>query len=131
MARLTSLAEVVTEGQRLASAVEANSDDLPGLEVRRSALEVLLDEAHGLSLQQKALTASKQDVSKRLEQVLVDSRKIITVLRVTVKQHYGFESEKLVEFGMRPLRPRVRRAQPGTGPVTPPPGEAPPPQVIE
>lgn len=42
-----------------------------------------------------------------------------TVLRVAIKEHYGPDSEKLVEFGIQPFRGVTRK------PKTPPTPEAP------
>lgn len=131
MSKMTSLADVVTEGERLAGAVGVNADNLPTLDVPRAELEALLEEAHSLSRQQKALAASKQEVTKRLEDVLNAARKLITVLRVTVKQRYGFTSEKLVEFGIQPLRPRSRPSLAPTVPVPPPAIDIPPLPAVE
>lgn len=41
-------------------------------------------------------------------------------LRAAVKAHYGRDSERLVEYDMRPIRPRKRK------PATPPAVESPP-----
>ena len=41
---------------------------------------------------------------------MVQGRKLATYLRVGLKQNYGNRSEKLVEFGLQPLRIRHKAA---------------------
>jgi hypothetical protein len=50
-----------------------------------------------------------------------EGRKLATYLRVGVKQNYGNRSEKLVEFGLRPLRTRRKSSATPPPPATPTP----------
>ena len=50
---------------------------------------------------------------------VAEERGLATVLRVAIKEHYGPDSEKLVEFGIQPFRGVTRK------PRTPPTSEAP------
>ena len=63
------------------------------------------------SAEQAALTASKQEATKRVQYLLVQGRKLSTVLRAIIREHYGNRSEKLAEFGMQPLRTRPRNPE--------------------
>ncbi|MFL6259354.1 MAG: hypothetical protein ACJ76Y_06540 [Thermoanaerobaculia bacterium] len=51
---------------RLTTALSANATDLPHLEGVRSRLEKILADAQEAAKQQAALTASKQETTKRL-----------------------------------------------------------------
>jgi hypothetical protein len=106
--------QTVTGWHQLSTSLEANAADLSHLESRRVRLAELFKLAQDLNSQQAALTASKQEVTKRLQEVLDEGRKIATFLRVGVKQHYGRRSEKVVEFGLRPFRGLRRPAEPQT-----------------
>lgn len=64
--------------------------------------------------------ATKQETTKRLRTLLAEGRKLATFLRAGVKQRYGNRAEKLVEFGLAPLRPKVRTPDATKIPVTPP-----------
>ncbi|HEY9422682.1 MAG TPA: hypothetical protein VIW92_14795 [Thermoanaerobaculia bacterium] len=99
----------LNEWQELAGSLASNSTDLPHLEAHRTRLAELLKQAQELSLQQAALTASKQDISKQLDFLLDEGRKLATFLRVGVRQHYGNRAEKLVEFRLKPFRSRRRK----------------------
>jgi len=101
-----SSGQTLSAWQELTTALAANAADLPHLEAHRVQLADLLKQAQDLAAQQAALTASKQDASKKFLGVLDQGRKIATFLRGGVKQHYGTRSEKLAEFRMRTFRGR-------------------------
>src|SRR5436309_955379 len=81
--------ETLSGWQELASSLSANAADIPHLEGHRTQLADLLKQAQDLTTQQAALTASKQEVSKKLQGVMDEGKKIATFLRVGVRQHYG------------------------------------------
>ena len=89
-------------------ALAANSVELPQLEVSRGKLDGLLGEVKDLTAQQASLTASKQEVSKRLAELMRNGEILQGFLDAGVKEHYGNRSEKLVEFGLQPFRPQPR-----------------------
>jgi hypothetical protein len=72
------------------------------------ALESVIDEVDKLLAEQAVLRASKQAVSQRLRILINQGGKLSTVLRAVVKQRYGHGNDKLVEFGIKPLRSRPR-----------------------
>jgi hypothetical protein len=119
-----TLGETLSGWQELTTSLATNSADLPHLEAHRAQLADLLKTAQDLGMQQAAFTASKQEVSKKLEAIFVQGRQIAAFLRVGVKQHYGPRAEKLVEFGMRPFR--GRRSAQAKPPAVPPPTVHPP-----
>ena len=112
----TTYAGVLGDWQRLLPPLAANASDLPHLEAPRGKLQTLLSEALEISKSQAALTAEKQEASKRLKELIAEGRRLATVLRLAVKEHYGLRSEKVAEFGLQPFR--GRKAKPDT-PVTP------------
>jgi hypothetical protein len=113
------------EWQRLLSALQENVADLPSLVLSSERFEMLVDQARELFQQQAALSASKQVASQQLIDLMSECDRLSTVVRFTLKQHYGPRSEKLVEFGIQPFRGRVRKP----GPLPPPPPEAPKPET--
>jgi len=117
----TTNGETLSGWQELASSLTANTAELPHLEGHRARLADLLKQAQDLTTQQAALTASKQEVSKKLQGIMDEGKKLATYLRVGVRQHYGSRAEKLVEFGMRPFRGlRRKQTDPSTPEVKPP-----------
>jgi hypothetical protein len=128
MARETTLRGKLGELERLVTALNNNSDDLPHLEFGRLALGELLDRARSAFDDQAVHTAAKQTASRLLDVSLVEGMRLATVMRFAVKQHYGIRSEKLAEFGLQPFRGRP--APPVEDPA-PPPAEEPPTPPVE
>jgi hypothetical protein len=114
------------------NALVANSAELPHLDVPRQKVEVVLTELKDLTAQQASLTAAKQDVSKRLDELNTDGLRLLAFVDAGVRQQYGNRSEKLVEFGQQPFRPqpRVRLVGPDGKPVKPSPLPAVPPAAL-
>ena len=110
MSKQTTYAGMLGDWQRWVATLLANGEDLGYLEVQRGKLEALRAEGQELVRQQSELTAAKQDLSKRLREVMVEGQRLVTVLKLTVRQHYGIDSEKLAEFGVQPFRGRRRKA---------------------
>jgi hypothetical protein len=86
----------------------ANASDLPQSAIPLSALERILAEVDQIFLDQAAFRASKQLTSQRFQVLFDQGDKLTTVLKVLAKQHYGNGSDKLVEFGVQPLRARSK-----------------------
>jgi predicted transcriptional regulator len=101
------------------TAITANSAELPHLELPRIRLDAINTELKDLTAQQASLTAGKQEVSKRIADLVQAARKLLTFVDVVVKQQYGSRAEKLVEFGVQPFRsqPRIRLVGPDGQPV--------------
>ena len=110
MSKETTYAGMLGDWDRWTTAVSANGSQLGHLEVQRAQLESLATQGRDLIRRQSELTAAKQDASKELQKVMAEGQRLVTVLRVTVRQHYGIDSEKLAEFGLAPFRGRRRKA---------------------
>ena len=118
----TSLADFLQDWELLLAALDQNLEDLPQLEIARTKLNGLLEQARILVPQQAAQAAAKQSTSEQIEAVLTSGRKVATVIRFTVKEHYGSRNQKLTEFRIPPFRSR-------TVPPTLPPPESPAPSA--
>jgi hypothetical protein len=108
MSESNSYAETVTGWEQEIIAAERNAGDIPQAEITREKLQGVLGEIRGFAAEQAVLTANKQEATKRIYLLLAKGRKISTLLRTIVREHYGNRSEKLAEFGMKPLRGRPR-----------------------
>jgi hypothetical protein len=100
--------------------MEANPEDFKTLEAYRAKLKSMLDTARESSAHQTAMDAPKQEATKSLQALLVEGRKLAAFLRGGVKQRYGDRSEKLVEFGLSPVRPKAKAKADQKPPATPP-----------
>jgi chromosome segregation ATPase len=91
---------------RLVAALTANANELPHLEGVRARLEKTVAEAQEMAKQQAALTASKQETSKRLKELLSEGNRMAAGVNKLVTENYGLRAEKLAEFGLQPFRGR-------------------------
>jgi len=125
--KTTTQPETRDDWQRLIPTLMANSADLPHLEAPRLQLEAINTETGALLLQQSALAASRQEVSRRLQTLVAEGRQLAAFLRAGVKQKYGRRSEKLAEFNLLPFRGRktAKSEEAARKKAAPPAGAAP------
>ena len=121
MNKLKTYSDHLEHWASLLGALTQNEGSLEHLVIPRDQLKAFLDEAHGLTHSQAAHAASKQQASRRLEDVVNLGSKLATSLRFAVKVQYGNRSEKLTEFHIQPFRRRTRAAAPPVGPEAPAP----------
>lgn len=109
MSKETTYAGMLGSWQRWIATLLANGSDLGHLQVLWEQLGTLATRGQELIQTQSQLTAAKQDTSQDLREVMAEGQRLVTVLKLAVKQHYGIASEKLVEFDLLPFRGRSRR----------------------
>ena len=105
------------EWQRLSTALQVNQTELPELENQTAQFETLLSQAEDLFQSQASFAASKQRASQQLTALMTECQRLATVLRFSLKQHYGPGSEKLTEFGLQPFRGRKPKPSPPPPPT--------------
>ncbi|MES1245297.1 MAG: hypothetical protein ABUT39_27085 [Acidobacteriota bacterium] len=103
-----SYGATVNGWEELLTALEENSGELAQLDLPRQRLQTLLDQIRAFTAEQAALTASRQQATERVYFLLAQGRKLATVLRTSVREHYGNRSQKVAEFGLQPLHTRTR-----------------------
>jgi hypothetical protein len=117
----------IEDWDRLQERLTANATDLAHLEVLRTQLGTVTEQARQMAASQAAQRAAKQTASKSLKSAVAEGDRLANLLRSAVKQHYGIRSEKLAEFGVKPFRGRKKaQTAPQTDP-TPAPGPTPTP----
>ena len=109
----TTYTGILGDWQRSLNTFAANAADLSHLETSRVKLEGIFQKAQDVATQQAALTASRQELSQQMKKLVLDGQRVMLVLRVSLKDHYGPRSEKLAEFGLQPFRGRNRKSKPG------------------
>ncbi len=102
---------------KLNTMLTANASELAHLEPLRAQLAASLAQGQAQAAQQAVHTAAKQDSSQQLRSTVVEGDRLANLLRKALQQHYGIRSEKLVEFGVKTFRGRVRAAKPTPTPV--------------
>ena len=117
MSKETTYAGMLGSWQRWIATLLANEPELGYLETQRGELASLLSQGQELIQQQSELTAAKQEASQKLRTVMSEGQRLTTIMKLSVKQRYGIDSEKLAEFGMQPFRGRRRKLE------EPPPAE--------
>ena len=122
--------ETLGDLQRFKEAMLANVDSLTPYEESRAKFDSLVSTAQERNREQAAQTAAKQEASRQFEDALKEAQRLATVLRFAIKELFGPDSEKLVEFGLQPFRSKARKKKEpeaplpeAPAPVTTPPAE--------
>lgn len=134
MRRERTYSGVLGEWKRLLQGLEENATDLNHLEGSRTKLTNMLTNLELLFQEQALRRSEKQEATKRIQDLVSEGQRLVTLLRAGVKEHYGIGAEKLVEFGVPPFRgrrpappvapgPEVARRGATTIPVTEPSAE--------
>jgi len=92
--------------QRLRASLAATAGETPHLDGPRARFEKIVFEAEDVAKQQAAFIASKQEATQRLKILLTEGERVADGIRKFLREHYGVRSEKLAEFGLKPLRAR-------------------------
>jgi hypothetical protein len=92
--------------QDLLAKLEPNIGALPQLQPFQVKLMAILAQVLGISHQQDAMRASKQEASKQLRKLVTEGNRLAAVIRAAIKEHYGPTEERIAEFGLQPFRGR-------------------------
>lgn len=118
----TSIADLIVAWENVLTNVKANASEVPNLDVYTAPLEEILASAKDLNARLDNRIAVKQEESKERRVLMLQGKKQVSRVRAALKAHFGVDSERLIEFGARPIRPRSRK-----NPLTVPVPAAPPP----
>ena len=114
-----SVAELVVAWEKLVTNVRARGDDIPGVDIYTPPMEEILAQAKDLSARLERRKSIKQQESKERRILLQQGRKQAARLRAALKAYYGLDSEHLIAFGARPIRPRTRKNREMSDPPPP------------
>src|SRR4051794_35562565 len=121
-----SIADETLDMKNLVTTAKAVLAEVPGLDVHLIPLEQVVTDTEDLNARLQTRKGVKQTEAKTRRALLNQGRKLASRARATLKAHFGLDSERLVEFGARPIRPRKKPA--ATTPTAPgPTPEAPTP----
>lgn len=126
MAETRLYMNTVNGWDKMDTAVTANNQQVSHLEVILPKLRDRSQRARSLYAQYAAMMAAKQEVWKELQQVLEEGASVMRFLKEGVKDHYGKDNEKLVEFGVQPFR-GIKRKRSEKPPATETPAASPAP----
>lgn len=105
--------------------------ELPFLGELHADLEKIIVQSEELDTRHEALKAETREVNRIREDLARNGDDLRNRLGATIQTLYGFHSEKLLEFGMKPKRvrgrdrkPRARRTRPDAPEQPQPSGDA-------
>ena len=127
--KVTTYKAMIGDWQNLLGMLEAHVTEVPQLEPFRAKLGTLLGQALDVTNSQADLRANKQAASKQLRQLAGSGRRLASVVRSALKEHYGASEEKLAAFGLQPFRGRTRKVAAPAPTPTPAPAPTPAPST--
>ena len=83
-----------------------NRAGLPGVAPFLRALESTNDQAVSLLIRRERLVAASREATRELDQAFAAGREAASALRSFVKSVLGFRNEKLLGYGIKPVRRR-------------------------
>ena len=107
--------------EKMHVAVNANPKDLSHLLDHNGQLGGKAVRIRALSAEQALLTARKQVITAEIQTLLREGNTLLDYVQTGVRQHYGLNSEKLVEFGLQPIRTKARTPKTEPAPTEPEP----------
>jgi hypothetical protein len=93
--------------EKVHTSVNANPNDLAHLLNHNGELGTKAARMRALSAEQAVITARKQSINAEMQEIMRDGQTLLDYIQTGVRQHYGLRSEKLVEFGLRPIRAKA------------------------
>jgi hypothetical protein len=129
----SSILNVIGAWEKALANARANAMDIPGMDTYLPPLEQILAKAKDLSARLDMRNAVKQQESVDRRALIREGNLQISRIRSAVKAFYGPNSERVIEFGARPVRPRTKKTQqdPAPPPVEAPGNPVPPPPAGE
>ena len=109
----TNFANTVLDLEQLRESIAKHLFLMPGAEKFLPPLDTALAKIRTVSNLRATLTADKQKATQDLKAAVAEAQSLAIDVRAIIRGEVGARSEKLVEFGVAPLRPRSsRKAKP-------------------
>jgi hypothetical protein len=106
-----SYADMIRNWEKLLDSCAQNAALLPGFEPFRDTLAKLLADTKELKSAQDNFAGSRQATTQQVKATSAQGWKAARQLRAFVKAHLGPDSERLVLFGVQPIRSRPHKAK--------------------
>jgi hypothetical protein len=111
MSEETTYVGIRGEWQDLLKPFEDKPPGLEHLQPLCGKFIIILGRTNELTMQQAALSANRQAISKELRQLMSDGQRYAAVLRRALKAHFGPRAEELTAFKLQPFRGRKVKAE--------------------
>ena len=109
MSAAQTFAQEMADWEALGTAVHDNAANLPDVQRAQAAFEDIMTKVQEMKARQDSLTAARQETTQMLNKLLVEGRELAIRLRAVVKSNLGPKSERLVQFGIAPIRKHSRK----------------------
>lgn len=109
---MPNFANTVLDLEHLRESIVKHLSQMPSVERFLAPLDTALTKIKALSTLRATLTADKQKATQDLNATVVEAQNLAIDVRAVIRGEVGSRSEKLVEFGVAPLRRRSRKAKP-------------------
>src|SRR4051794_12334936 len=120
MATVT-LAKLISDWELLNAALQPHLTDMPYLKDKATELEGLIAEAKGMDTKQQDLRGSLQETVRQRRNLEKRGKVLRSLLASLLRGSLGFENQTLLGFGVKPRRPRKKKAPAGSPQPKPPP----------
>jgi len=132
----SSIADSIAGWEKAVANARANAMDVPGMEAYLAPLEKILADAKDLTARLDMRLGIKQQETRDRRALIQAGSFQVSRIRSAIKAFYGRNSERVIELGARPVRPRTGKvqqakaeppaaSQPGTSGAPSPPPAAP------
>ena len=95
--------------EKIDTAMTANDPEVGHLGFKLPTLREKSRRMRSLYAEHAALAATRQTITQDMQRLIEEGDQIFRMLREALKDHYGKRNEKLVEFGVEPLRTPVEK----------------------
>jgi hypothetical protein len=109
MPKIHAYGKVFRDWESLIGACAENADLLPGTDPLTTQLQGFLAAAKDAKLQQENFAGSRQGMTQQLQDLLTQGGDAARKLRDLVRVNLGARSERLGQFGIAPIRTKLRK----------------------
>ena len=114
-----TMPERIARWKVLNASVGPQLPEVPHLTVLHGDLQGIIRESEDLDARSEALKSESREVNRRREELGKMGDDLRNRMGASLQTLYGFKSEKLIEFGLKPRRTRGRARKPEVGPTQP------------
>jgi hypothetical protein len=105
----TSIAQAIVAWENALTNAKTGATEVPGIEGYTAPLEQILTEAKALTARLDMRKGVKQQETLDRKNLMQKGNVQVSRLRSAIKAFFGPNSERLIDFGARPVRPRSRK----------------------
>jgi hypothetical protein len=108
----STLPERIARWKVIVAGLKPLLPEMPHLVALHADLERAIDQSEELDTRSEALKAESREVNRMREDIARNGDDLRNRLGASLKTLHGFNSEKLIEFGLQPRRTRGRDRKP-------------------